>query len=216
MDCFKNLRGRQPHIQNEEDHFLSAVLLPLVEKEGQYSILFEVRSNSLNRQPGEVCFPGGKIEKDEMGSPHRTVLREAAEELGIEASQINLIGPLDYLVTPPGTLIYPFVGKILRPEEIKPNRAEVEQVFCVPVDFFIQKKPGKSACDVATRYGPDFPFDRVSPALYGDTWQKRWSFAVYYYEYGGHFIWGLTARILQNFIKLCQRAGVSPDIHDGF
>jgi len=202
LDWSKCLRDRQPRIQNEEEHFLSAVLLPLVEKEGEYSILFEVRSNNLNRQPGEICFPGGKIEEDEMGSPQRTALREAAEELGIMESQIDLIGPLDYLVTPPGTLIYPFVGRILRPEEIKPNQAEVEQVFTVPVDFFLQNRPGKTTCDVATRYGLNFPFDRVSAALYGDTWRKRWTFAVYYYDYGGHFIWGLTARILQNFIKL--------------
>lgn len=212
MDWFKSLHKRQARIQNEEEHFLSAVLLPLVEREGKYSILFEVRSNNLNRQPGEICFPGGKIEEDDMGSPQQTALREAAEELGIFESQIDLIGPLDYLVTPPGNLIYPFVGRILRPEEIKPNRAEVEQVFFVPVDFFLQNQPGKSTCDVATRYGPNFPFDRVSTTLYGLNWQKRWSFAVYYYEYGGHFIWGLTARILQDFIKLYKRNGVLPRV----
>lgn len=202
MDRLNCLGKRQPRIQNEEEYFRSAVLLPVVEKEGGLQILFEVRSSSLNRQPGEICFPGGMIEKEEADRPELAALREASEELGIEERHIELIGPLDYILTPPGALIYPYAGKILRPEELNPNRDEVEQVFTAPVEFFLNNPFGKSNTDVATRYGPGFPFHKVSPD-YTDTWQKRWSFPVYYCEYGGHFIWGITARILRNFIELC-------------
>lgn len=202
MDRLNCLNVRYPRIQNEEDYFRSAVLLPVIEKDGNLHILFEVRSSNLIRQPGEVCFPGGKIEKEEEDKPELAALREASEELGILERHIEMIGPLDYIITPPGALIYPYAGKILRPEELNPNRAEVEEVFTAPVEYFLKNSFGISYTEVATRYATDFPFHRVSSS-YSDTWQKRWSFPVYYCEYGGHFIWGITARILRNFIGLC-------------
>lgn len=202
MEKIKCLLNRQPRIQNEDEYFLSAVLLPLVEKEGEPHILFEVRANHLQRQPGEICFPGGRIEKNEVETPEVAAVREATEELGMEKEKIELLGQLDYLVTPPGTLIYPYVGRILKPEDICPNPDEVAEVFTVPVAYFLENQPSVSYVDVATRYAADFPFHKVSSA-YGPYWQNRWTFAVYYYEYGKWFIWGMTARILQNFIKLC-------------
>ncbi|MDD4237372.1 MAG: CoA pyrophosphatase [Desulfotomaculaceae bacterium] len=204
MDFIRRIAGRQPRIQNESECLVSAVLVPIVKKEGIPHVLFEVRSESLNRQPGEVCFPGGKVEPGEMARPQTTAIREAVEELGIRADKVVLVGPLDYQITPPGTLIYPYLGIIEDWGNINPNPCEVASTFLAPLGHFTSP-PRASTVEVATRYPADFPFHRV-PLSYkerGD-WSKQWSFPVYFYEYGEHFIWGVTARILNNFITLCH------------
>jgi len=185
---------------NEKEYLVCAVLLPLVEQGGQVFVLFEVRAAGLDRQPGEICFPGGKVEESEISNPEKTALREACEELGLKEENIELLAPLDYLVTPLGVLIYPFVGKITAPEKIKPSPGEVEEIFTVPLEFFLKIRPAVSSADVGIRYAEDFPFDRV-PSTYRPGWQKRWTYLVYHYHYEGRFIWGLTARVLVDFIS---------------
>lgn len=194
------ISNRQPRLMDEQEYFISAVLLPvIVQKDGTYKILFEVRSQNLDRQPGEICFPGGKIEEGER--PVETALREASEELGLQETDIELVGALDFLVAPIGTVIYPYAGKILKPEKINPAPQEVAEVFTVPLDFFLHNPPMRTKGEVAIRYGGDFPLEKV-PAGYGPGWKKRWSFTMYYYQYGKYFIWGLTSKILVNFIQL--------------
>lgn len=209
MDFIRRIAGRQPRIHNESEFLVSAVLVPIVKKEGIPHILFEVRSENLNRQPGEICFPGGKVEPGEMARPQETAIREAVEELGIPRNQVVLIGSLDYQVTPPGTLIYPFLGMIEDLDIINPNPQEVADIFLVPVEHFFSP-PRSSTVEVATRYAADFPFPRV-PQSYNKRidWAKQWSFPVYFYEYGEHFIWGVTARILCNFITICYPGSLS-------
>lgn len=204
MDLLRRIAGRQPRIHNENECLVSAVLVPIVKKGGISHVLFEVRSSSLNRQPGEICFPGGKVEPGEMARPQETAIREAVEELGIRQEQVVLAGPLDYQITPPGTLIYPYLGLIEDWENIKLNPHEVADIFLAPVEHFAAS-PRASTVEVATRYPPDFPFHRVPPSYKERVnWSKQWSFPVYFYEYGEHFIWGVTARILNNFITLCH------------
>lgn len=199
-DLKRFLEKRQPRIQNEGDYFVSAVLLPLINSSEKTYVLFEVRASHLRRQPGEICFPGGGVEESEL-SPQETAVRETVEELGIDKSQIDLLGPLDYLVAPHGTLIYPFVGLVNNKDKIVPNQAEVEEIFLAPVEYFFNNPPAQSSVEVATRFARDFPYDRV-PAIYKKEWARKWSLPVYYYEYEGRFIWGVTARILYNFIKV--------------
>jgi coenzyme A diphosphatase NUDT7 len=203
LNFMRRLAGRQPRIQNESEYLVSAVLVPLVIKEGIPHLLFEVRSENLVRQPGEICFPGGKVEPGEMASPQETAVREAVEELGIYHDQVVLIGPLDYQVTPAGTLVYPYLGMIEDPDIINPNPNEVKGTFLAPVAHF-SSPPGVSTLEVATRYTTDFPFHKVPERYKNKThWSKQWSIPVFYYEYGEYFIWGMTARILRNFINIC-------------
>jgi len=203
VKILRRLAGRQPRVQDEEEYFVSAVLVPLVETAGKLHLLFEVRSNHLQRQPGEICFPGGRVEQGELASPQDTAIREAVEELGISREQVVLLGPLDYLVTPPGTLIYPYVGLIEEYKGVNPNPEEVEKIFLAPLEHFFRNPPFTSKVEVATRYARDFPYHRVPSLYYKEGWQARWTFTVYFYEYGDYFIWGVTARILHNFISLC-------------
>jgi 8-oxo-dGTP pyrophosphatase MutT (NUDIX family) len=139
------------------------VLLPLIETEDGLHILFEIRANHLRRQPGEICFPGGAVEKGEICNPQETAVRETIEELGIKNNEIELLGTLNCFIAPPGTIIYPYVGLIKRKESIKPNPAEVEGFFLAPVEYFLKHPPTKSSVEVATRYNDDFPFNKVPP-----------------------------------------------------
>jgi hypothetical protein len=117
---------------------------------------------------------------------------------------VVLLGPLDYQITPPGTIIYPYLGSIEDLEIINPNHDEVETTFLAPIEHFTSP-PVASTVEVATRYAADFPYHRVPPSYKErENWLKQWSFPVYFYEYGEYFIWGVTARILNNFITLCQ------------
>ncbi|MCL6610175.1 MAG: CoA pyrophosphatase [Peptococcaceae bacterium] len=198
---YNRLAGRRPAILNQSDRLVSAVLLPLVEKDGKCHILFEVRSRNLKRQPGEICFPGGVVEKGNDPDPLATALRETTEELGIDSGDIRIIGPLDILASPMGALIYPYAGEI-KTSGITPNAREVEELFLVPVDFFLAEPPYATHVEVATRYKNDFPLHKVPPT-YREGWQVRTSYPMYFYEYGKYFIWGLTGIILHNFLSLC-------------
>ena len=105
------LKSRRFEIENESDYFASAVLVPLVRHNGRLGVLFEVRSAELNRQPGDICFPGGRIELDDDG-PQAAAMRETQEELSLPADAIEVIGPLNYMVSPIGVVIYPFAAYI--------------------------------------------------------------------------------------------------------
>ncbi|MFZ5644616.1 MAG: NUDIX hydrolase [Bacillota bacterium] len=200
-DGYKRLMNRRPQIIDDSAYLISSVLLPVVFKEGKDQILFEVRSKSLNRQPGEICFPGGKVENGEQPDPLKTAIRETTEELGISERDIEILGPLDIFVTPLSTMIYPFAGRI-NTRIINPSPREVEEIFLVPVDFFLETPPYVTYVEVATRYDRDFPLEKVPPA-YKEGWQPKSSYPMYFYEYDRYFIWGLTARILYNFLRLC-------------
>lgn len=196
------LKNRQPVLQNHAEFVLSAILLPLVETPAGAQILFETRSAQINRQPGEICFPGGMVEDAEAKDPQLTAVRETTEELGIDARQVEVIGPLDYLLAPAGIIVYPFVGKILEPQKIIPNRSEVKEIFTLPVEFFLQNPPQVSSIKMIQHFDRNFPFDKV-PDTYKENWFKGWSFKVYFFEYGSRVIWGLTAKLIVNFIEVC-------------
>lgn len=194
------LSARKPDIMGKDAYFVSAVLLPLLEKQGQKQILFEVRAANMKTQPGEICFPGGRVESYEQHAPYQAAIRETTEELGINRENIKLIGPLDILPSPMGRLIYPYAGYIMT-DNFQPNPEEVAQIFAVPLDFLLNNPPKIFYTEVAVRYSSDFPFHKIPPE-YKPGWQKRWSFPDYCFEYGKYFIWGLTAKILYNFLEL--------------
>ena len=104
---------RIPEVQREDNYLDAAVLVPLVEVAGRTHVLFEVRSKELRRQPGEISFPGGKIDPGE--DAREAAVREAHEELQVPLSSIELLGPLDYILSPTGVRLFPYVGRVLEP-----------------------------------------------------------------------------------------------------
>ena len=194
----EKLRNRRPSILGSEDFTKYAVLLPLIEKNNELHVLFEVRSFQLRRQPGEICFPGGRCDLSDKDEYH-TAIRETSEELGIDESNIVNIFPLDFMISPFGTIIYPFVGLIENPEGINPNSSEVDEVFTVPLSFLKETKPEIFQVSYKVEPEENFPFNHI---IGGEkyNWQARKLEECFYYE--DRVIWGMTARILKHFINI--------------
>lgn len=193
------LKERGPKIM--ETNMESAVLIPFVERNGQVYILLEVRSNRVE-QPGEVCFPGGMLEKREKAAD--CAVRETKEELGIPAHRIKVLGAFDTLHNYTNMTIYTFVG-LLSYEDVKAvklNSAEVEQVFLVPVSFFIENKPYVYEYEVAPQIGSDFPYHMLDCAEKYDWRSGKYTVPIFQYE--GKTIWGITARILCHLLETIQ------------
>lgn len=198
------LEGRLRHhnrkILGSENFKNFAVLLPIIEKEGKIHILFEVRSFELKRQPGEICFPGGKVEEEDK-TEQETAIRETIEELGIKREDITKVFPLDYIVNF-GQIIYPFVG-FLKPETtLQFNQAEVAEVFYVPLDYLLSVQPDVYKIRYQVQPEENFPFDKI---INGEQyhWRLRQT-EEYFYDYEDKTIWGLTAKILTHFLSLIK------------
>jgi 8-oxo-dGTP pyrophosphatase MutT (NUDIX family) len=178
-----------------------SVLIPIVHDQGQPCILFQVRSGDLLKQPNEICFPGGKIEFTE--SPCAAAIRETCEELLVKEENIETLGEMDTLITPFNTIIYPFTA-LLHDYQGTFSSDEVQEVFLVPLNFLLDYKPLCSYLDVQMKPKDDFPFEKIQ---YGRDYPwAQGKYPVYIYEYQDKIIWGITARILKNFIELISTA----------
>src|SRR6478672_11446403 len=93
------LKMHTPSILGSEDFSKYAVMIPLIQKDSKVHVLFEVRSLELRSQPGEICFPGGKMDKQDRDE-RAAAIRETVEELGIKSEQISGVFPIDYMITP--------------------------------------------------------------------------------------------------------------------
>ncbi len=174
-----------------------AVLCPLVETEEGLSLLFEVRSAGV-RQPGEVCFPGGRMEPGETTA--QCALRETEEELAIPADAVQLLGQSDFICNQRGFLLRPVLG-LLSPESmasLRPSPDEVAEVFTVPVRFFRETEPEVYGYDLLPRIPEDFPYELLGISREYPWNRGRSEFPVW--NYHGHVIWGMTARIVRDII----------------
>ena len=175
----------------------SSVLVPLLRKHGEWHVLFMVRS-SIVSQPGEVSFPGGHVEHNE--SSFEAVLRETCEEIGLQASDVQILGALPRDRTMGGRLVRPFVG-LIQPESlrhIKTSR-EVDSLFTAPLDYFMTVEPEQY------RYKFEIPDDQSLPPVLRRHLSVENPYAItLYWEYRGYGIWGLTARILYNLLCLIE------------
>nr|WP_223155173.1 CoA pyrophosphatase [Alkalibacillus aidingensis] len=179
-----------------------SIILPLMEVNGETHVVFEVRSKLMRRQPGEVCFPGGKIDNSDQG-PEDAGERELYEELGVSNQQIEDIFLLGLFVSPFGMKANVFVGMIQPVDAFSINPDEVEEVFTVPLQFFIDYEPKIHYINIDMKPEENFPYDDL---VNGDDY--KWQTLQYeenFYYYQGQVIWGLTAKILKEFITLIKK-----------
>ncbi|UTR07884.1 CoA pyrophosphatase [Alkalihalobacillus sp. LMS6] len=180
----------------------AAVLLPLVSINSEIHVLFQVRALTLNAQPGETCFPGGRIDQSDE-NPQAAALREFYEEFGIPEKDVNVLAPMSKIESPRRGLIHPFIAYVHSIDHIQPNKDEVEDWFTIPVSYLLSHEPEVGYVDVTISPGANFPIDRIAnPRAYRE---KQYSTAEYFYRYENHMVWGLTARILQEFISHMKR-----------
>lgn len=197
----KQLASREPQVLGHEAIFKSAVLLPLVRREGEDCLLFEKRALSLDHQPGEICFPGGKVEPSDKDTG-ATAARETCEELGIRTSQVEVLFPLDIMVSPFNLIVYPFVGRLDEAAQLSPNPDEVESVFYVPLSYLVNTVPLRSKVRLEVQIPADFPWELI-PEGRDYPW-RHGSYPQVFYEWQNHVIWGMTARILEHFLTLLK------------
>lgn len=180
----------------------SAVLVPLLrEKDGTYSILFEVRSAKLATQPGEICFPGGHVSPTDAHE-EETAIRETCEELGVPHSSVEIWGRLDILVTPFKQIIYPFAGYLREPERIRPNPQEVGEIFTARLDLLLSLIPEYHEVTIKVHPPDDFPFHKI-PGGREYPWRTG-TWPEFFYEIENRIVWGMTARILHHFLKIVR------------
>ena len=157
----------------------AAVLLGLIERSGGLTLLFTERSPDLKDHPGQVSFPGGRIEAGDDGA-EAAAIREAGEEVGMERRLISVAGHLEDLLTVTGFLVTPVVAFVAPEYRPVADGREVAEVFEVPLEYLLNGKNVRS------------------------TWRERLGTRIRVYEidYEGHRIWGATASILVQFLSL--------------
>ena len=192
--------NREPRPFHKYQYY--SVLVPLVNHNDSTHMLFEVRADQLKRQPNEICFPGGRVEKNE--SPKASSIRETHEELNIPTDKIKIISELDYVVTYSNFTLYTFLGEldIQDVKDIKMNKEEVQEVFIVPFDFFFEPDPLLHEVDIRPNVKDDFPFELLQNGK--DYNWRTGKLPVYFYQYEDKVIWGLTARIIANMVRIIK------------
>jgi len=153
----------------------AAVLVPVVRRESGLTVLFTRRTAHLNDHAGQISFPGGRCEPGEACAAE-TALREAAEEIGLAAGRVEVLGELHEYVTVTGYRVTPVVGLVTPPLELRPDDFEVAEVFEVPLEFLL---------DPANH--------QRNRVVHGG--RERHYYAM---PYGQYYIWGATAGMLMN------------------
>jgi 8-oxo-dGTP pyrophosphatase MutT (NUDIX family) len=190
---------RHPQIIGAEKSRQYAVLIPLIHIEGITYLLFEKRSNKLRYQPGEICFPGGKLEPEE--SLVECAVRETVEELQILKEQIDVIGPGDVFISPFNLMLHPFIG-VISDYQNTFSIDEVEEIIKIPLDFFCLHEPEIFESKIINELHEDFPYEWI-PGGVNYPWAKG-SYDILFYRYEEWVIWGMTAQIVKSAVKLIE------------
>lgn len=194
MDIFKGRKGSSIRPFKK-----SAVVIPIIEKEDGLHIIFEMRALNLKSQPGDICLPGGKL--DEGEDYKRAAEREFKEELYCTDEDFQIIGEMDYFVSPYGSLIYPFVAEVYKmPDRF--NIKEVDHVFTVPIEYFLKNEPICYPMKIGPQLDESFPFDLIR----GGSGYKFTTTLLnqYFYKFDAYVIWGFTALIVKSFIDILK------------
>lgn len=155
----------------------AGVLMLLFQKKEAIHLLLSRRTDSVEHHKGQISFPGGVRDHDDR-TIIDTALRETEEEIGIRGPRIEVLGVLNDFQTPSGFCMTPVVGFIRSIPALRLNPQEVNEVFDVPLSFFLNSAN-----------------ERVEQRLRGTTMAN-----VYFYRYGDYEIWGATAAIIRSFL----------------
>lgn len=203
--------ANSPEILGKDKYLNSAVLVPLVESEGKYHLLFEKRANHI-RQGGEVSFPGGEFDTKKDQGLRQTAIRETSEELGLSNEKINILGKIGTLVAPMGVTVDAFVGliSIQNVDELSIDKNEVEKVFLVPIENFLRNKPEEYTVKLEVHPSHTnekgktielLPVQKLGlPERYSKPWKNGFH-RVLVYNSTEEVIWGITAEIV---FELCR------------
>ncbi len=183
-------------------HSYYSVLIPVIEKKDGLHLLYQVRSETMRRQPGEISFPGGRMEEGEI--PLECAVRETHEELGIPMDTIHIISELNYINAYSNFTMYSFLGQIdeAAVDNANISKDEVKELFTVPLDYLIGHEPYVYSYELRPDVREDFPYKKFGIKEDYD-WRTGTS-VVPFYTYDDRVIWGLTARLTHDFVNLIK------------
>ena len=180
VDQVRNiLSARRRRVIEHPPFSHAAVLVPLFKKGKDCHLLFTRRSDQVKHHKGEISFPGGVVDEEDL-ELEKTALREAHEEIGLKESDVQIIGVLDDIVTITEFIVTPIVGLFPFPYPFKVSEIEIAELIEIPLSSLLDE-------------------DCFSESEIIRGGQKE---IVYAFRYGDHIIWGATARILKQFLEL--------------
>jgi 8-oxo-dGTP pyrophosphatase MutT (NUDIX family) len=166
----------------EDKPFVPAsVLIPIFEKDNKSHIIFTKRTDKVSHHKGQISFPGGKFENTDKDLEF-TALRETYEEIGVKPNHIKVIGKINNMVTNTNFIVSPYVGVIPYPYDFLVNPDEISELIFVPVKHLLDKNYFR----IQQREINGHLFD------------------IYYYDYLNYTIWGVTGKILFDFLSLIE------------
>ena len=151
----------------------AAVLVPLVNRPQGLQLLLTQRSAQLPDHPGQICFPGGRLDPGDADHV-AAALRETAEEIGLASTNVQVLGKLPSYETVSGYRVEPIVGWVDPPFDLVPDPVEVADVFEVPLEFVLDP----------SNHQRHF---RMLGSIRRDYWAIPWF---------SRYIWGATAAML--------------------
>ncbi|MXX91639.1 MAG: CoA pyrophosphatase [Boseongicola sp. SB0677_bin_26] len=152
----------------------AAVLIPVVDRPANASVILTKRSSALKHHPGQIAFPGGKVDETDDGVVD-AALREAREEIGLHRRHADVLGALPPHETVTGFLVTPVLAMVTPEFMARPDPGEVAEAFEVPLDHVTN--PARFLIESRRWRG-----------------ERRFYFVV---PWGPYYIWGATARILR-------------------
>lgn len=163
----------------DETHLrCAAVLVPLVWHDDEWHLLFTRRTDTVESHKGQVSFPGGACDEGET-TPEQTALREADEEIGLNPSDVKVLGRLANMITITYFRVTPVVGVIKWPAVFRVGEHEVARVFTIPLGWLAN------------------PSNRWEFTRPGTTRSL-----IAYHPYDGELLWGATARMTVDFLNV--------------
>jgi len=168
----------------------AAVLMPLTWREDEWRLLFTRRTNDVEHHKGQVSFPGGGCDAQDA-TPEQTALREAYEEIGLEPGDVRLLGRLNEMVTITRFRVTPVVGVIPWAYDFRLSAVEVERVFSIPLTWLAQPV--------------NWEEHNITPLVTAQVQvdgEPRSFPVISYHPYDGEILWGASARMTQDFLKV--------------
>jgi 8-oxo-dGTP pyrophosphatase MutT (NUDIX family) len=164
---------------NEETRLkCAAVLMPLVWYDDEWHLLYTRRTDTVESHKGQVSFPGGACDEGET-TPEQTALREADEEIGIQPDHVKVLGRLSNLITITYFRVTPVVGVVRWPTVFRVGAHEVARIFTIPLAWLANS---------SNRWQFEMP--------------GRARSLIAYHPYDGELLWGATARMTVDFLKV--------------
>ena len=162
----------------------AAVLVPIIDRPREPTVLLTRRSHELPDHPGQISFPGGSLDPGDADA-EAAALREAQEEVGLAAERVTVMGRLDTYLIRTGFRVVPVVGLLHPPFDLRPEAGEVAEIFEVPLAFFLNPRSREMHSRVFR--GSERHF--------------------YAYPFGDYYIWGATAGMLSNLAEVLRETG---------